>query len=56
VARLTKSALGLQEGDRGTAALDAAAQDARNAALVALERAFLREEGLPGRPWFKHQV
>jgi N-acetylated-alpha-linked acidic dipeptidase len=24
--------------------------------LVALERAFLRDEGLPGRPWFKHQV
>jgi N-acetylated-alpha-linked acidic dipeptidase len=27
-----------------------------NAALAKVERAFLLEDGLPGRPWFKHAV
>ena len=27
-----------------------------NAALTQVERAFLDKDGLPGRPWFKHQL
>jgi len=56
VARLTKSATDYKKAAEAAAPLAPAAQDARNAALVALERAFLRDEGLPGRPWFRHQV
>jgi N-acetylated-alpha-linked acidic dipeptidase len=36
--------------------LGPAERDARNAALIALERKLTRPEGLPGRPWFTHQV
>jgi N-acetylated-alpha-linked acidic dipeptidase len=25
-------------------------------ALIQVERAFLKSEGLPGRPWFRHQL
>jgi N-acetylated-alpha-linked acidic dipeptidase len=56
VARLTKSAADYKKAAETAAPLAPAAQDARYAALVALERAFLRDEGLPGRPWFRHQV
>jgi N-acetylated-alpha-linked acidic dipeptidase len=27
-----------------------------NALLIATERALLRDDGLPGRPWFRHQI
>ncbi len=51
-----------EELDRATEALslrEAIAPDrltAINDALLKVERAFLFEEGLPGRPWFKHAV
>jgi N-acetylated-alpha-linked acidic dipeptidase len=32
------------------------ALQARNLALLALERKLTRDEGLPGRPWYKHQL
>ncbi len=35
---------------------DAAALRALNAALIRTERALTRAEGLPGRPWFRHQI
>jgi N-acetylated-alpha-linked acidic dipeptidase len=34
----------------------AAAQSKLNAILLASERAWLAEAGLPGRPWYKHQL
>jgi N-acetylated-alpha-linked acidic dipeptidase len=40
---------------RGTAAGPAARARA-DALLIQLERALTREEGLPGRPWFRHHV
>ena len=40
---------------RGTA-LEGAQAKAVNARLMETERALLLPEGLPGRPWFKHQV
>ena len=36
--------------------LSPADRDARNAAFIGLERKLTRAEGLPGRPWFTHQV
>jgi len=36
--------------------LKPAATDALNAALMAEERALLDDEGIPGRPWFRHLV
>ena len=36
--------------------LSPAARSARNAAFIGLERKLTRPEGLPGRPWFTHQV
>jgi N-acetylated-alpha-linked acidic dipeptidase len=35
---------------------DAGALAAVNAKLIATERALTRAEGLPGRPWYRHQV
>jgi N-acetylated-alpha-linked acidic dipeptidase len=35
---------------------DAAAFSRMSDALSQVERAFLNQEGLPGRPWFKHQL
>jgi N-acetylated-alpha-linked acidic dipeptidase len=56
VARLAKSTAEYKRAAEAAGRLPAPAQDARNAALVALEQSLLREEGLPGRPWFRHQV
>jgi N-acetylated-alpha-linked acidic dipeptidase len=46
--------------DRARQARDAAippeAQKELDRALIATERALTREQGLPGRPWFRHQV
>jgi N-acetylated-alpha-linked acidic dipeptidase len=36
--------------------LPADAQKAQDAVLLGLEHALTRNEGLPGRPWFKHQI
>jgi len=41
---------------RGGAPLDAAAAGELNAILRGAERALTREEGLPGRPWYRHQI
>jgi N-acetylated-alpha-linked acidic dipeptidase len=35
---------------------DAAANGRINDALIAVERAFLDAQGLPGRPWFRHML
>ena len=36
--------------------LSAASLQALNEKLYKTERLFLNEKGLPGRPWFKHQI
>jgi N-acetylated-alpha-linked acidic dipeptidase len=41
---------------RGDAPLDAAAAGELDAILRGAERALTREEGLPGRPWYRHQI
>jgi N-acetylated-alpha-linked acidic dipeptidase len=56
VSRLQTSASAYKKAGEAAGPLAPAARDARNAALAGLERALTREEGLPGRPWFKHQV
>ena len=45
-----------QAMENGGAALARAALKEANDKLVAVERAFTLNEGLPGRPWFKHQI
>ena len=42
--------------DRVIAAGDASAATKMSEALTQVERAFLNAQGLPGRPWFKHQL
>jgi N-acetylated-alpha-linked acidic dipeptidase len=55
VARMQRSAADYKKAAaQGT--LSPADCDARNAAFIALERKLTRAEGLPGRPWFTHQV
>ncbi len=56
VAGLAKSTADYKKAAESAGRLAPAAQDAQNAALAALEQALTRREGLPGRPWFKHQV
>ncbi len=56
VARLAKSTAEYKKAAESAGRLAPAAQDTRNAALAALEQRLLRAEGLPGRPWFRHQV
>jgi N-acetylated-alpha-linked acidic dipeptidase len=53
VARLTKAAA---DFDRESPPATEAARSARNEMLFRLERKLTRTEGLPGRPWFVHQV
>ena len=53
VARMQRSAADYKQM---AATLSPAARDARNAAFIGLERKLTRAEGLPGRPWFTHQV
>ena len=38
------------------AAGDAGAMAKMSVALTQVERAFLNPQGLPGRPWFRHQL
>jgi len=45
-----------QAMENGGAALARAALKDANDKLVAVERALTLNEGLPGRPWFKHQI
>jgi N-acetylated-alpha-linked acidic dipeptidase len=47
--RATESVAGRGRGDRSRFA-------SLNDAIAAVERAFLLDEGLPGRPWFKHAI
>lgn len=42
--------------DRVIASGDAGAATRMSEALTQVERAFLNQEGLPGRPWFKHEL
>ena len=42
--------------DRVIASGDAAAEARMSEALTQVERAFLNPQGLPGRPWFKHEL
>ncbi|HVL68999.1 MAG TPA: M28 family metallopeptidase [Vicinamibacterales bacterium] len=42
--------------ERALAAGDAGAMAAVNRRLMAAERAFLEPDGIPGRPWYRHQV
>jgi N-acetylated-alpha-linked acidic dipeptidase len=42
--------------DRVIASGDAAAAARMSETLSQVERAFLHPQGLPGRPWFKHQL
>lgn len=44
------------EGWRAGIPLDAAERAEMNARLMAQERAWLDDEGIPGRPWFRHLV
>jgi len=41
---------------QGAPALSAQVLDSLNTDLLKIQRAFLSDRGLPGRPWFKHQV
>jgi N-acetylated-alpha-linked acidic dipeptidase len=43
-------------GENGGSALARAALRDANAKLIAVERALTLNDGLPGRPWFKHQI
>jgi N-acetylated-alpha-linked acidic dipeptidase len=52
VARLQASAAAYKKAAAGNPQATAA----RNQAWIAFERTLGRAEGLPGRPWFKHQV
>jgi N-acetylated-alpha-linked acidic dipeptidase len=55
VARMQRSGADYKKAAaKGT--LSPADRDARNAAFIGLERKLTRAEGLPGRPWFTHQV
>ncbi len=43
-------------GSRAGKPLDAARARELNAVLRGCERALLRDQGLPGRPWYRHQI
>jgi N-acetylated-alpha-linked acidic dipeptidase len=60
LARLKASASGFDaaatEAAQAGRALPVEAQKSLDEALIQTERAMTREEGLPRRPWFKHQI
>ncbi len=60
VARLAESARGyaaaMERTGAGGFALPAGAQPGLDHILLQAERALLRPEGLPGRPWYRHQL
>jgi N-acetylated-alpha-linked acidic dipeptidase len=49
IGRLLESGASAQESNRTSL-------QQLNALLVQAEQGFLREEGLPGRPWYRHQI
>ncbi len=55
---LEQSARRVEEWLGGAGASEVSPQQLErvNAALLAVERDFLSEDGIPGRPWFKHQI
>jgi N-acetylated-alpha-linked acidic dipeptidase len=55
-ARLETAAQALEEARRTAGALAAERQAEIDAALIRSERLLTRNEGLPRRPWYKHQV
>jgi N-acetylated-alpha-linked acidic dipeptidase len=57
VARLERAARAYaQAAERRAAGLDAGRRAALDAVLLGTERAFTRREGLPRRPWYRHQI
>jgi N-acetylated-alpha-linked acidic dipeptidase len=55
--RLDRAARGYETAwAKGGAGLDAARRAALDAVLLRAERAFTRPEGLPRRPWYRHQI
>jgi N-acetylated-alpha-linked acidic dipeptidase len=57
LAELEKAGVAVDSAaDRVAASGDAAAAARISQALTQVERAFLNPQGLPGRPWFKHQL
>ncbi|MFZ2491177.1 MAG: transferrin receptor-like dimerization domain-containing protein, partial [Thermoanaerobaculia bacterium] len=56
VDRLRRASEGLEKAMGRAAALDAASRRKLNALLRGSERALLREEGLPRRAWYRHQI
>ena len=46
----------MNEAATSTRTLSPEAQKSLDAALIQTERAMTREQGLPRRPWFKHQI
>jgi N-acetylated-alpha-linked acidic dipeptidase len=60
LARLKESAraydAAMNEAANGGRALSTDAQKSLDEALIKTERAMTREQGLPRRPWFKHQI
>ena len=55
-ARLQESAHKYDAAARSDKKLSPQTQQALDAALMQTERAMIREQGLPRRPWFKHQI
>ena len=55
VAELYDKAAAKAAGSEGSALARAALREV-NAKLIAVERALTLNEGLPSRPWFKHQI
>jgi N-acetylated-alpha-linked acidic dipeptidase len=55
VTRSYDTALAHASQNGGSALASAALREA-NAKLIAVERALTSNEGLPGRPWFRHQI
>jgi N-acetylated-alpha-linked acidic dipeptidase len=56
LAALQKSAREYDRAANGDKPLSEATQKELDTALMGVEQAFLRPEGLPRRPWFRHQV
>jgi N-acetylated-alpha-linked acidic dipeptidase len=55
-ARLEQAARAYEKAVEGIAGMDAARRAAVDGVLLKAERAFTRPEGLPRRPWYRHQI
>jgi N-acetylated-alpha-linked acidic dipeptidase len=51
-----KTTAALEAWRRGSLSLTSAARERINAALMAQERALVDDQGIPGRPWFRHMI